>query len=111
MPRKSYVLHFIGFFHSWTSQQKLPFQSYGVIYLPYAYGDSYRAIATTHGSSFDGISFACCLMLKAITTILRLKISIHTVFGLDRLGFIIALFNVCFFSVDNFCFVLPLVSI
>ena len=61
MPRKSYVLHFIGFFHSWISKQKLPFESYGVICLPYAYGYSYRAIATTHGSSFDGISFACCL--------------------------------------------------
>ena len=35
------------------------------------------------------------------TTILRLKISIHTVFGLDKLVFIIALFNVCFYSVNN----------
>ena len=61
MLRKRYAQFFVfSRFLTRGFSKNLPFQSYGIIYL-LPYGDSYCAIATTHGFCFHGISLAGCL--------------------------------------------------
>ena len=81
--RKRYSQHFYQLFSVFDSrifENNLPFQSYGVIYLP-SYDNNYCAIATTHGSSFDGISFAGYLDAMVHLKLPRMLVRVSTDYG------------------------------